>query len=165
MLLVSLRLVVIYSYLSCLLLFYRALNTLLPVLRKQYLTLKEAGLTTSLTESEFGEVEQLVQRQKSVVWADQTEEKEQSQNHELELSAIFAFPQLVRRLSTPCCKYTISLFSVGNTSECLLQKLYVIRKHSGCTHLQMLKPNVKPSLRPTSYNVYAILNREISLLF
>ncbi|OPJ73986.1 kinesin-like protein KIF18A [Patagioenas fasciata monilis] len=80
----------------------KALNTLLPVLRKQYLTLKEAGLTTSLTETEFGEVEQLIQRQKSVVWADQTEEKEQSQNHELELPAIFAFPQLVRRLSTPC---------------------------------------------------------------
>ncbi|NXW88517.1 KI18A protein, partial [Alopecoenas beccarii] len=81
----------------------KALNTLLPVLRKQYLTLKEAGLTTSLTETEFGEVEQLIQRQKSVVWADQTEEKERSQKHELELSAIFAFPQLVRRLSTPCC--------------------------------------------------------------
>ncbi|NWQ72897.1 KI18A protein, partial [Columbina picui] len=80
----------------------KALNTLLPVLRKQYLTLKEAGLTTHLTETEFVEVEQLIQRQKSVVWADQTEEKEQSQNNELELSAIFAFPQLVRRLSTPC---------------------------------------------------------------
>ncbi|XP_035747080.1 kinesin-like protein KIF18A isoform X3 [Egretta garzetta] len=80
----------------------KVLNTLLPVLRKQYLTLKEAGLTNNLTETEFGEVEQLIQRQKSVVWADQTEEKEQSQNHELELSAIFAFPQLVNRPNTPC---------------------------------------------------------------
>ncbi|KGL99389.1 Kinesin-like KIF18A, partial [Charadrius vociferus] len=80
----------------------KVLNTLLPFLRKQYLTLKEAGLTNNLTETEFGEVEQLIQRQKSVVWADQTEEKEQNQNHELKLSAIFAFPQLVNRPNTPC---------------------------------------------------------------
>ncbi|NXL12600.1 KI18A protein, partial [Mesembrinibis cayennensis] len=80
----------------------KVLNTLLPVLRKQYLTLKEAGLTNNLTETEFGEVEQLIQRQKSVVWADQTEEKEQNQNHELELLSIFAFPQLVNRPNTPC---------------------------------------------------------------
>ncbi|KFQ94193.1 Kinesin-like KIF18A, partial [Nipponia nippon] len=80
----------------------KVLNTLLPVLRKQYLTLKEAGLTNNLTEIEFGEVEQLIQRQKSVVWADQTEEKEQNQNRALELSAIFAFPQLVNRPNTPC---------------------------------------------------------------
>ncbi|NWY51687.1 KI18A protein, partial [Chionis minor] len=80
----------------------KVLNTLLPVLRKQYLTLKEAGLTNNLTEAEFGEVEQLIQRQKSVVWADQTKEKEQNQNHELQLSAIFAFPQLVSRPNTPC---------------------------------------------------------------
>ncbi|NXN49584.1 KI18A protein, partial [Rynchops niger] len=80
----------------------KVLNTLLPVLRKQYLTLKGAGLTNNLTEIEFGEVEQLIQRQKSVVWADQTEEKEQNQNNELQLSAIFAFPQLVNRPNTPC---------------------------------------------------------------
>ncbi|NXY72438.1 KI18A protein, partial [Glareola pratincola] len=80
----------------------KVLNTLLPVLRKQYQTLKEAGLTNSLTETEFGEVEQLIQRQKSVVWADQTEEKEKNQNHELQLSAIFTFPQLVIRPNTPC---------------------------------------------------------------
>ncbi|XP_074005731.1 kinesin-like protein KIF18A [Numenius arquata] len=80
----------------------KVLNTLLPVLRKQYLTLQEAGLTNNLTETEFEEVEQLIRRQKSVVWADQTEEKEQNQNHELQLSAIFAFPQLVNRPNTPC---------------------------------------------------------------
>ncbi|NXI47179.1 KI18A protein, partial [Galbula dea] len=79
----------------------KVLNTLLPVLRKQYLTLKEAGLTNNLTDAEFGEVEQLIQRQKSVVWADQTEEK-QNQIPELELSTIFAFPQLVSRPNTPC---------------------------------------------------------------
>ncbi|NWU10260.1 KI18A protein, partial [Cephalopterus ornatus] len=80
----------------------KVLNTLLPVLRKQYLTLKEAGLTNDLTETEFGEVEQLIQRQKSVAWADQTEEKDQNQNHEVDMSAVFAFPQLVSRPNTPC---------------------------------------------------------------
>ncbi|KAM6308971.1 kinesin-like protein KIF18A [Aegotheles albertisi] len=80
----------------------KVLNTLLPVLRKQYLTLKEAGLTDNSAETEFGEIEQLIQRQKSVVWADQTEEKEKNQKDELELSAVFAFPQLVNRPNTPC---------------------------------------------------------------
>ncbi|KFQ14623.1 Kinesin-like KIF18A, partial [Leptosomus discolor] len=81
----------------------KVLNTLLPVLRKQYLTLKGAGLTNNLTEAEFGEVEQLIQRQKSVVWADQTVEKKQNQNDELEMSSVLSFPQLVNRPSTPCC--------------------------------------------------------------
>ncbi|NXW56610.1 KI18A protein, partial [Eurystomus gularis] len=80
----------------------KLLNTLLPVLRKQYLTLKEAGLADDSTETDFGEIEQLIQRQKSVVWADQTEEKEQNQTHGLEMSAIFSFPQLVSRPNTPC---------------------------------------------------------------
>ncbi|NWW82623.1 KI18A protein, partial [Climacteris rufus] len=80
----------------------KVLNILLPVLRKQYLTLKKAGLANDSSETEFAEVEQLIQGQKSVAWADQTEEKNQNQNHEIEMSAIFAFPQLVSRLNTPC---------------------------------------------------------------
>uniref|UniRef100_A0A8C5TRG2 Kinesin-like protein n=1 Tax=Malurus cyaneus samueli TaxID=2593467 RepID=A0A8C5TRG2_9PASS len=80
----------------------KVLNTSLPVLRKQYLILKEAGLTNDLSETEYAEVEQLIQRQKSVAWADQTEEKKQNQNHEVEMSAIFAFPQLMSRQNTPC---------------------------------------------------------------
>ncbi|NWV18187.1 KI18A protein, partial [Origma solitaria] len=82
----------------------KVLNSLLPVLRKQYLILKEAGLTNDLSEAEYAEVEQLIQRQKSVAWADQAEEKNQNQNYEVEMSAIFAFPQLVSRTSTPCRK-------------------------------------------------------------
>ncbi|NXC05278.1 KI18A protein, partial [Orthonyx spaldingii] len=78
----------------------KVLNTSLPVLRKQYLILKEAGLTNDLSETEYAEVEQLIQRQKSVAWADLTEEK--NQNREVEMSAIFSFPQLVSRSNTPC---------------------------------------------------------------
>ncbi|NXH64906.1 KI18A protein, partial [Rhabdornis inornatus] len=80
----------------------KVLNTALPVLRKQYLILREAGLTNYLSETEYAEVEQLIQRQKSVAWADQTEEKNQNQKHEVEMSAIFSFPQLVSRPNTPC---------------------------------------------------------------
>ncbi|XP_064513051.1 kinesin-like protein KIF18A [Pseudopipra pipra] len=100
----------------------KVLNTLLPVLRKQHLTLKEAGLTNDLTETEFGEVEQLIQRQKSVAWADQTEEKDQNQNHEVDMSAIFAFPQLVSRPNTPCrtsCTCTPSQETTKNAPKVL----------------------------------------------
>ncbi|KFP73099.1 Kinesin-like KIF18A, partial [Acanthisitta chloris] len=81
----------------------KALNALLPVLRKQYLMLKEAGLTNDVAETEFGEVEQLIQRQKSVAWADESAKKDQNQKHEVEMSVICAFPQLVSRPNTPCC--------------------------------------------------------------
>ncbi|KAF4803677.1 Kinesin-like protein KIF18A [Turdus rufiventris] len=80
----------------------KVLNTALPVLRKQYLTLREAGLTDCKSDTEYAEVEHLIQRQKSVAWADQTEEKNQNQNHEIEMSAIFSFPQLASRPNTPC---------------------------------------------------------------
>ncbi|NXD99749.1 KI18A protein, partial [Chaetorhynchus papuensis] len=80
----------------------KVLNTALPVLRKQYLILKEAGLTNDLSETEYAEIEQLIQRQKSVAWADQTEEKNQNENQEVEMSALFSFPQLVSRPNTPC---------------------------------------------------------------
>nr|XP_021394707.1 kinesin-like protein KIF18A [Lonchura striata domestica] len=89
----------------------KVLNTALPVLRKQYLMLKEAGLTNDLNETEYAEVEQLIQRQKSVAWADQAEEKKQNQNHEVEMSAIFSFPELVSRPNTPCNT------SFGTTSQ------------------------------------------------
>uniref|UniRef100_A0A8C0FRR3 Kinesin-like protein n=1 Tax=Bubo bubo TaxID=30461 RepID=A0A8C0FRR3_BUBBB len=131
----------------------KVLNTLLPLLRKQHLTLKEAGLTNNLTEIEFGEVEQMIQRQKSVAWADQTERKEQNQNHELELSAIFAFPQLVSRPNTPCRKYIIHLNFVNNTKR-TRRKLMdspvtaqspAASKHSSLSHLEdSLTKDVRP---------------------
>ncbi|NXU16485.1 KI18A protein, partial [Pardalotus punctatus] len=80
----------------------KVLSSLLPVLRKQYLILKEAELINDLSEAEYAEVEQLIQRQKSVAWADQAEEKNENQNREVEISAIFAFPQLLSRPNTPC---------------------------------------------------------------
>uniref|UniRef100_A0A8C8VQR9 Kinesin-like protein n=1 Tax=Pelusios castaneus TaxID=367368 RepID=A0A8C8VQR9_9SAUR len=78
------------------------LNALLPVLRKQYITLKEAGLADAVIEDNFKKVEQLIQRPKSVVWADQPVEEEPKQNDQPEMSVIMAFPQLLSNPNTPC---------------------------------------------------------------
>ncbi|XP_034625753.1 kinesin-like protein KIF18A isoform X2 [Trachemys scripta elegans] len=80
----------------------KVLNALLPVLRKQYFTLKEAGLANAVIEANFKEVEQLIQRPKTVVWADQPVEEEPKQNDQPEMSVILAFPQLASNPNTPC---------------------------------------------------------------
>ncbi|KAM4846482.1 kinesin-like protein KIF18A isoform 1-T2 [Thomomys bottae] len=69
------------------------LNALLPVLRKQYCTLKEAGLSNNSFESDFKEIEHLVARKKVVVWADQSTEHP-NQNDIPGISVLMAFPQL-----------------------------------------------------------------------
>uniref|UniRef100_A0A8D0GUQ1 Kinesin-like protein n=1 Tax=Sphenodon punctatus TaxID=8508 RepID=A0A8D0GUQ1_SPHPU len=81
----------------------KVLNTLLPVLRKQYLILKEAGLA-NVNEMDFKEVEQLIQREKAVVWADQTIKEEPEQNDWPDVSVIMPFPQLGNNPNTPCRK-------------------------------------------------------------
>ncbi|CAM4576542.1 kinesin-like protein KIF18A [Caretta caretta] len=80
----------------------KVLNALLPVLRKQHFTLKEAGLANAVIEANFKEVEQLIQRPKTVVWADQPVEEEPKQNDQPEMSVILAFPQLASNPNTPC---------------------------------------------------------------
>ncbi|KAI6050651.1 kinesin-like protein KIF18A [Marmota monax] len=77
------------------------LNALLPTLRKQYYTLKEAGLSNAAFESEFTEIEHLVERKKVVVWADQTIEHP-NQNDLPGISAFMTFPQLGPIQSIPC---------------------------------------------------------------
>ncbi|ELW48939.1 Kinesin-like protein KIF18A [Tupaia chinensis] len=69
------------------------LNALLPALRKQYYTLKEAGLSNAAFDSDFKEIEHLVERKKVVVWADQTAEHPK-QSSLPEMSAVMTFPQL-----------------------------------------------------------------------
>ncbi|XP_054998885.1 kinesin-like protein KIF18A [Sorex araneus] len=69
------------------------LNALLPALRKQYSTLKEAGLSNVSFETDFKEIEHLVERKKVVVWADQTTEHTK-QNGLPEVSVLMNFPQL-----------------------------------------------------------------------
>ncbi|XP_016061645.1 PREDICTED: kinesin-like protein KIF18A isoform X1 [Miniopterus natalensis] len=77
------------------------LNALLPTLRKQYCALKEAGLSSAALESDFKEIEHLVERKKVVVWADQTTEPT-TQNDPPGASVFMTFPQLAPLQTTPC---------------------------------------------------------------
>ncbi|XP_073899352.1 kinesin-like protein KIF18A isoform X1 [Castor canadensis] len=77
------------------------LNTLLPVLRKQNCTLKEAGLSNTAFESDFKEIEHLVERKKVVVWADQSIEQP-NQNDIPGISVLMTFPQLGPIQSISC---------------------------------------------------------------
>ncbi|XP_053138807.1 kinesin-like protein KIF18A [Hemicordylus capensis] len=88
----------------------KILSASLLVLRKQYVTLKNAGLANGVIEDDFKEFEQLMQREKAVVWADQMAEEEPKQNEQPTLSDIMAFPQLVSNRNTPCCTPS-SMFS------------------------------------------------------
>ncbi|KYO21938.1 kinesin-like protein KIF18A [Alligator mississippiensis] len=102
----------------------KVLNTLLPVLRRQYLVLKEAGLANDIIEANFKEVEQVIQRPKTVVWADQTMEKEPKQNDQPTMSVIIAFPQLTNNSNTPCRTSPEVKNNVQLATECVgpLQK-------------------------------------------
>lgn len=84
---------------------HRVLNALLPTLRKQYCALKEAGLSNADFESDFKEIEHLVERKKVVVWADQTIEHTK-QNDLPQVSVLMTFPQLAPVQSVSCCKYS-----------------------------------------------------------
>lgn len=69
------------------------LNALLPTLRKQYTAIKEAGLSNADFETDFKQIEHLVERKKVVVWADQT--TEHAKQYDLpEMSVLLNFPQL-----------------------------------------------------------------------
>ncbi|XP_029410968.1 kinesin-like protein KIF18A isoform X2 [Nannospalax galili] len=78
------------------------LNALLPTLRKQYCRLKEAGLSNAAFDSDFKEIEHLVERKKVVVWADQTIEHP-NQNDLPGISVLMTFPQLGPIQPIPCC--------------------------------------------------------------
>ncbi|XP_077178085.1 kinesin-like protein KIF18A isoform X2 [Paroedura picta] len=80
----------------------KILSASLPVLRKQYVALQNAGLKNGVIENDFKELEQLIQRKKVVVWADQMVKEEPKQNVQLLMSAVMAFPQLESNRSTPC---------------------------------------------------------------
>ncbi|XP_041073842.1 kinesin-like protein KIF18A [Polyodon spathula] len=82
----------------------KILNSLLPAFRRQYETLKEAGLASFMVESEFKELEHLVLRERGVVWADQPvpEEPQHNPSSQQELSSIISFSHLVCHQNTPC---------------------------------------------------------------
>nr|XP_004660777.2 kinesin-like protein KIF18A [Jaculus jaculus]XP_045012822.1 kinesin-like protein KIF18A [Jaculus jaculus] len=92
------------------------LNALLPVLRKQYCTLKDAGLSNAAFESDFKEIEHLVERKKAVVWADQTTEHP-NQNDLPGISVLMTFPQLGPIQSIPCCTSSSETYMLKTTPQ------------------------------------------------
>ncbi|XP_066556875.1 kinesin-like protein KIF18A isoform X2 [Amia ocellicauda] len=81
----------------------KLLSALLPAFRRQAQTLREAGLCTPAGDAELRELEQLVQREKGVVWADQPEEpQEEPPRGQPELSAVIGFSRLMCHANTPC---------------------------------------------------------------
>lgn len=84
--------------------YYRILSASLLVLGKQFVALKNSGLANEVIEEDYKEFEQLIQREKAVVWADQIVDAEPKQNDQPTMSEIMAFPQLGSHWHTPCCK-------------------------------------------------------------
>ncbi|XP_076785521.1 kinesin-like protein KIF18A [Arvicanthis niloticus] len=77
-------------------------NALLPTLKKQYWTLKETGLSNAAFDSDFKNIENLVERKKVVAWADETT-KHSNQSDLPGISLPVTFPQLRPIQSIPCC--------------------------------------------------------------
>ncbi|XP_015670870.1 kinesin-like protein KIF18A [Protobothrops mucrosquamatus] len=78
----------------------KILNFSLPILIKQYIALKRMQLASGVIEDDFGELKQLIHREKAVIWADQIVEEDQ--NDQPMMSAVMSFPQLVSYRNTPC---------------------------------------------------------------
>ncbi|XP_028650066.2 LOW QUALITY PROTEIN: kinesin-like protein KIF18A [Erpetoichthys calabaricus] len=81
----------------------KALQCLLPAFRRQYQILKSANLASSFVEADYKECEQLVRREKGVVWADQLndESTEPCSNYNLNLASIISFSSMSHQ-NTPC---------------------------------------------------------------
>uniref|UniRef100_A0A4W3JMY4 Kinesin-like protein n=1 Tax=Callorhinchus milii TaxID=7868 RepID=A0A4W3JMY4_CALMI len=78
-------------------------NALLPAFRHQYYSLKKVGQASAATESQFMRIEQLVQQEKGVVWADETVElSEITSDVQLDFSSIISFSQLSYNQDIPC---------------------------------------------------------------
>ncbi|XP_066513217.1 kinesin-like protein KIF18A isoform X1 [Hoplias malabaricus] len=82
---------------------HKLVHALLPSYQKQYLALKSAGIATANDESVHEELEQLVQRERGVVWADQENpEVRDRTNDRTSLQPFLSFSHLLTHQSTPC---------------------------------------------------------------
>ncbi|XP_003511005.1 kinesin-like protein KIF18A isoform X1 [Cricetulus griseus] len=78
------------------------LNALLPALKKKYCMSEETNTSNTAFDSDFKDIEHLVERKKVVAWADQTAERS-NQNDLPGISLLMTFPQLGPIQSIPCC--------------------------------------------------------------
>lgn len=94
------------------------LNILLPAYSRGYAALSRAGLITATDETENQELENLVLRERAVVWADQEEsghsltsekrreERPETESTGLELAPVLSFSQLLYHSNSPCSKFS-----------------------------------------------------------
>ncbi|XP_069595870.1 kinesin-like protein KIF18A [Ranitomeya imitator] len=80
----------------------KLLNAVLPAFRRQYEILHQAGLADAVVESDFREVKHLVQREKAVVWADQTIVEDVYKADLPDIASLLSFPHLSYTQTTPC---------------------------------------------------------------
>ncbi|XP_036400357.1 kinesin-like protein KIF18A [Megalops cyprinoides] len=82
----------------------KIVSTLLPAYRNQYRTLKDSGLATPIHGSEYQGLEQLVLRERGVVWADQHVDEGclDTAPSQSELASVLTFSHLICHQSTPC---------------------------------------------------------------
>lgn len=98
------------------------LNILLPAYSRSYAALSRAGLITATDETENQELENLVLRERAVVWADLEEaghplqsektgdERQETGCTELQLAPILSFSQLLYHSNSPCSKFSCTSF-------------------------------------------------------
>ncbi|XP_063800487.1 kinesin-like protein KIF18A [Pseudophryne corroboree] len=80
----------------------KLLSSILPSFRRQYVLLKQAGLADAIVESGFQDIEHLVQREKAVVWADQTIVEEPNKPEVPDITSILSFSHVQPTQTTPC---------------------------------------------------------------
>lgn len=87
------------------------MNILLPAYSRNFTALRRAGLITATDETENQELENLVLRERAVVWADQERlgqllksEANEAGSAELELAPVLSFSHLLYHSSSPCSK-------------------------------------------------------------
>ncbi|XP_012674901.1 kinesin-like protein KIF18A isoform X1 [Clupea harengus] len=86
---------------------HKLVSALLTAYRKQNAALQEAGVAMETYSAEHDELEHLVQRERGVVWADQSaEESGQEEVHTTDpascLQPLMAFSHLISHKNTPC---------------------------------------------------------------
>eukprot|EP00079_Xenopus_tropicalis_P034759 XP_017948530.1 PREDICTED: kinesin-like protein KIF18A isoform X1 [Xenopus tropicalis] len=115
----------------------KLVNALLPSLRRQYLLLSQVGLADTCVEADFKKIEQLVQREKAVVWADQAESDEANKCDDSEIAAVVTFPHLKYSQTTPCKEEKCA--QLIQSAEKMAQKenpLAIVRHFTGAQNSQ-----------------------------
>ncbi|KAM9302268.1 kinesin-like protein KIF18A [Gastrophryne carolinensis] len=122
----------------------KLLNSFLPAFKRQYDILKHAGFASGIVESDFQEIEHAVQREKAVVWADQTVVEDPNRSELPDVTSLLAFPHLSYTQTTPCRgEKHVQKTQIPGRTEPKESNLAVVKPF---IEEQSLKENVAPQL-------------------